>query len=144
MALAEGAPAVSGYSLNRERRDPPPRLVDILPPPPTGERSLRVSEIKRLVAEKFKITLDELDGPGRHQKVARPRHVAFWICRNATKKSLPMIGREFSGRDHTAVIHGVQSIDAQLTIDIELWEDVRDILAQLDQLAAPNEDKAND
>jgi chromosomal replication initiator protein len=135
---------VSGYHLNRERPAPPPKLVELLPPRPTSDRSPRLDEIKTLVAKKFKVSVADLEGAGRHQSVARPRHVAFWISRNATRKSLPNIGRHFGGRDHTSVIQGVQNIDMQLAIDSELWEDVRDILEQLDQLATPNSEEEQD
>ncbi len=63
----------------------------------------------------------------RLQNIARPRQVAMYLSKILTTKSLPEIGRKFSGRDHTTVLHAVRKVQETCAADQEFANDV-DIL----------------
>ncbi len=58
--------------------------------------------------------------PRRSRYLVRPRQIAMYLSKNLTSKSLPDIGREFSNRDHTTVIHSVKVVEKLKYIDEEL------------------------
>src|SRR5262249_49412195 len=66
---------------------------------------LSSARIRELVCERFGATTDELTGDRRSQNIVYPRQVAMYLARELTDSSLPKIGKEFGGRDHTTVIH---------------------------------------
>ena len=78
-------------------------LRDVFPQGEAAEVSIK--RIQDLVAERFGLTLDELCGEKRSQNIVYPRQVAMYLSRELTDSSLPKIGKEFGGRDHTTVIH---------------------------------------
>ena len=71
---------------------------------------MTIPRIQEAVSQRFGVTLDELVSPRRSQAVAYPRQVAMYLSRELTDASLPMIGKEFGGRDHTTVIHAKDKI----------------------------------
>ena len=79
---------------------------------PQGDAAPEVTipRIQEAVSERFGVTLEELVSPRRSQAVAYPRQVAMYLSRELTDSSLPKIGREFGGRDHTTVIHACRQI----------------------------------
>ena len=73
---------------------------------PQGEAvRVTIARIQEMVSDRFGITLDELKGSRRSQEIVYPRQVAMYLSRELTDASLPKIGKEFGGRDHTTVIH---------------------------------------
>lgn len=87
-------------------------LRGILPDP--SLRVITISSIQKAVCEYFSISLNELNGKRRDQKVVKPRQVAMYLCKELTGASYPEIGSEFGGRDHTTVMHSVRKIDANI------------------------------
>lgn len=90
----------------------------------SNERLLTVEEIQRKIAEYYNVRLSDMHSPKRSRTVARPRQVAMYLAKRLTTRSLPEIGRQFGGRDHTTVIHGVKKIEELLKTDIGLREDI--------------------
>lgn len=88
-------------------------------------RRVSIDEIQRRVADYFNIRLSDLLSSRRARQVARPRQVAMYLSKHLTAKSLPVIGREFGGRDHTTVMHAVKRIDELRLADSVLEEDIR-------------------
>tara|TARA_B100001123_G_scaffold441913_2_gene584204 strand:+ start:5696 stop:7126 length:1431 start_codon:yes stop_codon:yes gene_type:complete len=76
-----------------------------------AENHVTVDNIKKIVCEYFKINLLEMLSQRRSRYLVRPRQIAMYLTKNLTSKSLPDIGREFSNRDHTTVIHSVKTIE---------------------------------
>ena len=76
-----------------------------------SENHVTIEYIKKTVCDYFKINVSEMLLPRRSRYLVRPRQIAMYLTKNLTSKSLPDIGREFSGRDHTTVIHSVKTID---------------------------------
>ncbi|NOZ41794.1 MAG: chromosomal replication initiator protein DnaA [Alphaproteobacteria bacterium] len=88
-------------------------------------RRISIDEIQRRVADYFNIRLSELLSSRRARQVARPRQVAMYLAKKLTPKSLPDIGRQFGGRDHTTVMHAVKRIDELRLADNVLEEDIQ-------------------
>ncbi len=74
-------------------------------------REINIDLIKKVVANYYNITLEEMVSKKRTQKIAFPRQIAMYLCRELTDSSLPQIGEEFGGRDHTTVIHSYKKIE---------------------------------
>ena len=89
-----------------------------------NDRRVTVDEIQRRVADYFNIKLADILSARRARQVARPRQVAMYLCKHLTSKSLPAIGRNFGGRDHTTVMHAVKRIDELRQTDSVLEEDI--------------------
>ena len=90
---------------------------------PQGEAAPEVTipRIQEAVSQRFGVTLDELVSPRRSQAVAYPRQVAMYLSRELTDASLPMIGKEFGGRDHTTVIHAKDKITRLIREDRSVY-----------------------
>lgn len=105
-------------------------LKDILSNP---NRVITPSIIQNTVAKYFEIKPDEFKSKRRTRDVAFPRQVAMYLCRELTEMSLPKIGHEFGGRDHTTVIHAFDKIseESQLNPDVKrMIEDIKHALAR--------------
>jgi chromosomal replication initiator protein len=83
-------------------------LEDILPAADT--RALTVDGIKKVVANFYGISVEEMCGKRRDRHIVFPRQVAMFIIREETASSLPSIGQAFGGRDHTTVLHSYEKI----------------------------------
>jgi chromosomal replication initiator protein len=89
-----------------------------------------VDEIQRQVAQHFQIKISDMQSARRARAVARPRQVAMYLAKQLTTLSLPDIGRQFGGRDHTTVIHAVRKVDELRSIDNKFDGDV-DLLRRM-------------
>jgi len=65
-------------------------------------------------AQYFAISIEDLCGPSRSRQLVNARQIAMYLCRELTELSLPAIGREFGGRDHTTVMHAQKKVKEQL------------------------------
>ncbi len=84
-------------------------------------RTVSVSDVITAVCMVYNVNRDDLLGPRRARKIARPRQVAMYFCRKfCNHMSLPGIGRMIGGRDHTTIMYGAKMIEEQLTRDAEL------------------------
>ena len=81
-----------------------------------NETKITIENIQTLVCKYFKISKNEMLSSRRSRYLVRPRQVAIYLAKILTTKSLPEIGREFSNRDHTTIIHSVKAIE-KLKID---------------------------
>lgn len=99
--------------------------------PVKAERRITVDDIQKSVASYFTITVDDLISKRRTKAVVRPRHIAMYLAKTLTTRSLPDIGRRFGGRDHSTVIHAVNKISEILPSDAVLAEDVEALRRQL-------------
>ncbi len=87
-------------------------LKDILVSYKTKE--INVLRIKEMVADSYNVTIEELDSKKRTKNIAFPRQVAMYISRSLLDISLPNIGDEFGGRDHTTVMHAIKKIEDEM------------------------------
>ena len=77
------------------------------------------SYIKEMTAKYFNISIEEMDSKKRTKAISRPRQVAMYITRELTEDSLPKIGEDFGGRDHSTVIHACQKIIEEMEKNID-------------------------
>ena len=94
-------------------------------------KSVNVEFIQNLVASHFNLNIHELLSPRRSRSLARPRQIAMYLAKQYTTNSLPDIGRKFSNRDHTTVIHAVKKIDELIKKDNEIRQNVIEIKKKL-------------
>ena len=85
-----------------------------------NETKITIDNIQTLVCKYFKISKNEMLSSRRSRYLVRPRQVAIYLSKILTTKSLPEIGREFSNRDHTTVIHSVKTIEKLKTNNNEI------------------------
>ncbi len=89
------------------------------------ENKVNIDTIQTIVCKFYKISKNEMLSPRRSRYLVRPRQTAIYLAKMLTSKSLPEIGRSFSNRDHTTVIHSVKTIerlrkeDSELNINID-------------------------
>jgi len=92
-----------------------------------NNKSITVESIQNLVATHFNLNLQEMLSPRRSRSLARPRQIAMYLAKMNTTNSLPDIGRKFSNRDHTTVIHAVKKIDELIKKDNDIKQSVIEI-----------------
>jgi chromosomal replication initiator protein len=102
---------------------------------PQGESvQISIERIQELVCERFSVTHDELTGDRRSQNIVYPRQVAMYLSRELTDSSLPKIGKEFGGRDHTTVIHATSKIARLIREDRSVYNLVQELTARVRQV----------
>ena len=84
------------------------------------ENKVTIDSIQTIVCKYFKISKNEMLSSRRSRYLVRPRQTAIYLAKMLTSKSLPEIGRCFSNRDHTTVIHSVKTIEKLRKEDNEL------------------------
>ncbi len=96
-----------------------------------NEIKVTIDNIQTLVCKYFKISKNEMLSSRRSRYLVRPRQVAIYLSKILTTKSLPEIGREFSNRDHTTVIHSVKTIEKLKTENIEISNGINNLKNQI-------------
>ena len=89
-----------------------------------NKKSLNIESIQNIVAVHFNLNIQEMLSPRRSRSLARPRQIAMYLAKQHTTNSLPEIGRKFSNRDHTTVIHAVKKITELINKDNEIKQNV--------------------
>jgi chromosomal replication initiator protein len=103
-------------------------LKDLLNLP---ENKITIDLIQSLVCKFFKISKNEMLSARRSRYLVRPRQTAIYLTKILTSKSLPEIGREFSNRDHTTVIHSIKTIENLKKNDAELCSNIDTLKNQI-------------
>ncbi len=104
-------------------------LKDIISSPKSEE--ITVNIIKEKVSEAFNIKMDDFNSKKRTRTIAYPRQIAMYICRELTDLSLPKIGSESGGRDHTTVIHAHDKISKDIEENQQIKEKIDKIISDL-------------
>ena len=107
-------------------------LKDVFPQGEAPEVS--IARIQETVSDRFGLSVTELCSPRRSQAIAYPRQVAMYLSRELTDSSLPRIGKEFGGRDHTTVIHATSKIAAMIREDRSVYNLVQELTARIKQV----------
>ena len=97
----------------------------------SNNKLINVESIQNLVAAHFNLNIQEMLSPRRSRSLARPRQIAMYLAKQHTTNSLPDIGRKFSNRDHTTVIHAVKKIEELISKDNEIKQSVIEIKKRL-------------
>ena len=88
---------------------------------------ITIDKIQNVTSNFFNISLSDMLSPRRSRPLARPRQVAMYLAKKLTSRSLPEIGRKFSNRDHTTVIHAVKTIEKLTESNDELRKNVEEL-----------------
>lgn len=97
------------------------------------DRGLQISKIQEVVANYFQTSTAELKGKKRVRQIVVPRQIAMYLSRELTDSSLPKIGQEFGGKDHTTVMHACQKIQSQIKTNSDVKTAVFDLKQMLDR-----------
>lgn len=100
-------------------------LKDIIPS--AKPKVITIYDIQKAVGEHYHVKLDDFKAKKRTKSVAFPRQIAMYLSRELTDFSLPKIGEEFGGRDHTTVIHAHEKISKLLQTDNQLQKQIKEI-----------------
>jgi len=92
-----------------------------------GENKVTIDLIQSTVCKFFKISKNEMLSSRRSRYLVRPRQTAIYLTKILTSKSLPEIGREFSNRDHTTIIHSVKTIEKLKEKDQEMTNNINNL-----------------
>lgn len=94
-------------------------------------QELSIVDIQNKVASYFHVSISDLKGKKRMKSIVMPRQIAMYLSREMTSNSLPKIGKEFGGKDHTTVIHACDKIAEIIKIDADLRREIADIKSEL-------------
>jgi chromosomal replication initiator protein len=94
-------------------------------------RQISIENIQKTVADYYKIRFSEMHSKKRSRAIARPRQVAMALAKELTQLSLPEIGSNFGGRDHTTVLHACRQIAKLRESHADLNHDVNFLLQVL-------------
>ncbi|OGB88994.1 chromosomal replication initiation protein DnaA [candidate division WOR-1 bacterium RIFCSPHIGHO2_01_FULL_53_15] len=122
---------VAFSSLNNVAIDIPlvDRMLKDIETPPKSAVNISIDLIKKLAAEHCGVRPEDMTAKIRTEKIAGARQMAMFLARELTGASLPKIGNEFGGRDHTTVLHACEKIRASIKRDARLADDIRTISA---------------
>jgi chromosomal replication initiator protein len=90
-----------------------------------------IADIKAAACEQFGISSEELVSPTRTTRLTWPRQVAMYLARELTQESLPSIGREFGGRDHTTVLHAWRRTEKRMSANASSRAAVEELRTRL-------------
>ena len=96
-----------------------------------SENKVTIDLIQSTVCKFFKISKNEMLSSRRSRYLVRPRQAAIYLTKILTSKSLPEIGREFSNRDHTTIIHSVKTIEKLKENDLEMTNNINNLRNQI-------------
>jgi chromosomal replication initiator protein len=100
-------------------------LKDIIPS--SKPKVVTILDIQKIVGQNYNIKLEDFKAKKRTKSVAFPRQIAMYLSRELTDYSLPKIGEEFGGRDHTTVIHAHEKISKLIQTDSQLEKQLKEI-----------------
>ncbi len=106
-------------------------LAGLYPNARPQRRPLTIERVQELTCEAFSISREELLSSGRSGRVSWPRQVAMYLARRHTGETLPAIGRQFGGRNHTTVMYACKRAGERIAADPEAQQIVRDLERRL-------------
>lgn len=91
----------------------------------------KIEQVQQIIANNYNISIEDLRGKRKSNDITIPRQIAMYICRIYLKESLPKIGAEFGGKDHTTVMHAVNKIKKEVETNDELNIEINKVISQL-------------
>lgn len=88
----------------------------------------KIDQVQQLIASHYNITVEDLKSKKRLAYISVPRQIAMYICRVILEESLPKIGLEFGGKDHTTVMHSVDKIKKEIALNNNLELEIEKII----------------
>ena len=84
-----------------------------------------------MIAQNYNISVEDLKSKKRASGISVPRQIAMYICRVYLNESLPKIGSEFGGKDHTTVMHSVDKIKREIKNNKNLEDEISKIINRI-------------
>ncbi|TCS95480.1 chromosomal replication initiator protein DnaA [Hazenella coriacea] len=106
-------------------------LKDIMPS--SRPRVINIPDIQQVVSTYYRLRVEDLKSKKRTKAVAFPRQIAMYLCRELTDHSLPKIGEDFGGRDHTTVMHAHEKIRRILEQDPQLQMAIQELKKRINR-----------
>jgi chromosomal replication initiator protein len=91
------------------------------------QADVSVDFIQKTVSEYFKVDLDSMKGKVKKREIVIPRQVAMYFCKRYTQLTLALIGENFGGRDHSTVIHALESVEDMMKTDANFKSSVEEL-----------------
>jgi chromosomal replication initiator protein len=98
---------------------------------PNQPKVIGIPDIQQVVGNYYQLRIEDLKSKKRTKTIAYPRQIAMYLSRELTDSSLPKIGEDFGGRDHTTVIHAHEKISRMLNNDQELEQVIMELKNRL-------------
>ena len=95
--------------------------------PPAEKMEASPSAVMVAVAEHYQVSVENLKGTSRRREISQARQMGMYLMRQHTNLSLPKIGDEFGGKDHTTVLYSCTKVEKQLKRDLDLAQTVRQL-----------------
>ena len=99
--------------------------------PDSADRQITAASIMEVTAEYFDIDVETLRGAGKKRAVAHARQLAMYLCRELTELSLPKIGEQFGGKDHTTVIYADRKIRKEMTEKRNTYDEIQSLTQRI-------------
>src|ERR1700728_4479007 len=113
-------------------------LKDLIPEPKARGPQITAATIMGQTAAYFGLTIEDLCGTSRSRVLVTARHIAMYLCRELTDMSLPKIGQQFGGRDHTTVINADRKIRSLMAERRSIYTQVTELTNRIKQQARTN------
>jgi chromosomal replication initiator protein len=91
------------------------------------QADVSVDFIQKTVAEYFKVDVEAMKGKAKKREIVIPRQVAMYFCKRYTQLTLALIGENFGGRDHSTVIHALESVEDMMKTDAHFKASVEEL-----------------
>ncbi len=91
----------------------------------------KIEQVQQIVAQNYNITVEDLKSKKRVVTIAVPRQIAMYICRVVLEESLPKIGIEFGGKNHTTVMHSVNKIKKEMKSKKDFEIEINKLISQI-------------
>jgi chromosomal replication initiator protein len=95
------------------------------------QSDVSVDYIQKTVADYFKVELEAMKGKVKKREIVIPRQVAMYFCKRYTQLTLALIGENFGGRDHSTVIHALESVEDMMKTDANFKNSVDELTKKL-------------
>jgi chromosomal replication initiator protein len=97
----------------------------------SNNKKVTLNDIKEIVSNYYNISTEDLVSKRKTKNIAYPRQVAMYIARKLTDMSLPKLGEEFGGRDHSTVLHAYNKVEDDMENSQEIKKNIEDIISML-------------
>lgn len=94
-------------------------------------KKITIETVLKVVAENYRISVNDFKSKNRSANIAFPRHVAMYLCKSLVDASTTKIGMEFGGRDHSTVIHGISKIEEMMDRDISFKNEIERLIQKI-------------
>ena len=92
--------------------------------PEKNSRKINIRLIQSVIEKAYNITHEEMIGGKRSRNIVWPRQIAMYLARTLTEESYPTIGKKFGGRDHTTIMHGVETVERKMKEDRTCYDEI--------------------